>query len=360
MLHKRVLYLITKATWGGAQRYVYDLATHLPRDIYEPFVAFGQKGKLSNDLNAVGIKTRHLTSLGRDVAIISDVKSFFEIWRAVREIRPDIVHLNSSKAAALGALAARLAGVPKIVFTVHGWPFKEDRSPLWKMFVYKVSWFTAFLSHAVIVVSKSDETRGQRMLFVGKKVHYIPIGIEPPQFLSRDEASSALHIVATTPRIVTIAELTPNKGIRYAIGAVALLKQRGIDVSYFVISDGEECAALGALANETGVSDRVHFLGFIANAARYLKAFDVFVLPSIKEGMPYVLLEASIAHLPIITTNTVDPVFQQLAFDDMMILPGDSAALANAIVATLKENRERSELFSPISAMLEKTTELYQ
>ena len=75
---KKVLFLITKATWGGAQRYVYDLATHLPQD-FEPVVACGTSGKLANDLLHAGIGGRRIPSLGRDVAITSDIRSFFEI-----------------------------------------------------------------------------------------------------------------------------------------------------------------------------------------------------------------------------------------------------------------------------------------
>src|SRR3990167_9882253 len=157
-----VLFLITKAAWGGAQRYVYDLATHLPPE-FEPIVACGTSGKLANDLLHADIGGRQIPSLGRDVAVISDIKSFFEIWKCIREVRPDVVHLNSSKAAALGAIAARIAGVQRIVFTVHGWPFNEKRGAIVRAFIYYVSMFTVLLSHAVIVVSKSDEVPVRHM-----------------------------------------------------------------------------------------------------------------------------------------------------------------------------------------------------
>src|ERR1700734_3367295 len=123
----KVLFLITKGTWGGAQRYVFDLATNIPRGRFEAVVAYGQKGKLAEDLTNAGVRTLQLPSLGRDVAVVSDIKSFFEILKLLRKERPDVLHLNSSKAAALGAPAARIAGVKKIIFTVHGWPFRENR-----------------------------------------------------------------------------------------------------------------------------------------------------------------------------------------------------------------------------------------
>ena len=122
MKAKKILFLITKANWGGAQRYVFDLATAL-RNEFDISVAFGQEGLLAKKLREAQITTFPIRALQRDVSISSDVKSFLELMRLFRVEKPDVVHLNSSKAAGVGALAARLAGVPRIIFTAHGWPF---------------------------------------------------------------------------------------------------------------------------------------------------------------------------------------------------------------------------------------------
>lgn len=348
---KKVLFVITKATWGGAQRYVYDLATHLPKPEFEIVVAYGEKGRLAQQLSEHSIRTVALPSLGRDIALLSDAKSFFELYACIRRERPDAVHLNSSKAAALGALAARLAGIKKIIFTVHGWPFKENRGTLARAAIRGISWFTAFLSDEVIVVSKEDEELGGEMPGVAKKIRYIPLGIDPLQFLSREEAAAKLGITSPTPRIVTIAELTPNKGIRYAIEAAALLKARGTEVSYFVIGNGEERSALEKLVRQKNITDRVHFLGFVPDAGRYLKAFDTFLLPSIKEGMPYVLLEAAAADMPIVATNAVDA-----SFIASRIEPANPAAIAYALMPT--EKRPGSTL-PALAEMIRATAALY-
>jgi len=349
---KKVLFLITKGTWGGAQRYVYDLATNLPREQFAPILAFGQSGQLVEKLTVVGVAVTHIKDLGRDVALLSDVRSFFEIWKLLRIQRPHVLHLNSSKAAALGAIAARLAGIPRIIFTVHGWPFKEQRGYFATMAIRIISWFTAFLSHAVIVVSKEDEVLGRRMWGLKHKITYIPLGIESLDFLLREDASIIFPTpIPSWPRIVTIAELTANKGIRFAIEAVALLKKNSIKVSYFIIGDGEERAPLETLAQELNVNDCVHFLGFIPEAATYLKAFDIFLLPSLKEGLPYVLLEATAADLPIITTTAV---------------PGGAIEPHNpeAVVKAIKKSLEGTSQIPPstntsLSSMIEKTIALY-
>jgi glycosyltransferase involved in cell wall biosynthesis len=263
-----------------------------------------------------------------------------------------VIHLNSSKAAALGALAARLTGVPRIIFTVHGWPFKEERGFFATAMIRLISWFTALLSHAVIVVSHEDEVLGRSMWGLKQKIAYIPLGIETPDFFSREDASAILPTpIPVWPRIVTNAELTANKGIRYALEAIALLKKQNIDVSYYLISDGEDREKLAALTKELALSDRVHFLGFVLDAARYLKTFDIFLLPSVKEGMPYVLLEATAAGLPIITTTAVPGGTVELR---------NPRALADAIEHTIGTSHRAITLAQPLNSMLEKTTTLYR
>lgn len=361
-MKKRVLFLITKATWGGAQRYVYDLATHLPKTEFDITVAYGERGRLTEMLEKEHIEGHQISSLGRDVAIMSDVSSFFKILIYLWRTKPDVVHLNSSKAAALGALAARLARIPKIVFTVHGWPFNEKRNEFARIAIYIASWFSGLLSHVVVVVSKSDEGQGKKMPLVGKKIRYIPIGIEATLFLTREEAVTSLSISAPTPRIVTIAELTANKGIQYAIEAIARLKERGVEVSYFLISDGEERKALEYLARELGVADQIHFLGFVSEAAKYLNAFDIFLLPSIKEGMPYVLLEAAEAGLPIITTNVVNPEIMERYENVRAVPPGRPKAIVEAIQKTLDAQGVRTstqKTYFPLLRMIEATARLY-
>jgi len=365
---KKILFLITKATWGGAQKYVHDVATHLPREQFNVVVAYGEKGKLSTDLVAANIQIRELPSLGRDVVLLSDVASFFQIVGLLRRERPDVVHLNSSKAAALGALAARLTGVPKIIFTVHGWPFKEARAALTRALIYFVSWFTAALSHRVIVVSKADEAYGKRMRIAGKKISYVPLGIETPRFLARDEAMRLLaekipelKEVGSGPRIVSIAELTPNKGLNFGIEAVARLRDRGVNVVYVIIGAGEEHFRLMDLCFEYSVEDRVVFADFLPDAATYLRAFDIYLLPSIKEGMPYVLLEAAAAGLPIVATNVVGTDVTENYKNIRVVARADAATFADAVAQALQgkpESAPARDVF-PLLDMLKQTLSLY-
>jgi glycosyltransferase involved in cell wall biosynthesis len=366
---KKVLYLITKAVFGGAQRYVHDLATNLPQNEFEAGVAYGVRGKLSEMLETRGVPLLEIPSLGRDIALISDIRSFFGIRKSIRAAAPDILHLNSSKAAALGALAGRLLGVRRIVFTVHGWPFKESRGALSGCFLYAASYVTALLSTDVIVVSQSDEAIGLRMLGVGKKVVYIPLGRENLNVAAPQEAFKEMFgatplppITDTTIRIVSLAELTTNKGIRYGIECIAELMRRGVDAIYVVPGEGEERETLVALAGNLGVADRVFFPGFIPDAARYLSGFDVYLLPSIKEGMPYVLIEASLAGLPIVATDVIDDEFAEKLTRTKIVPARNPLALADAVVELAKLPQRSTHTINPfpLSEMIGKTLDVYR
>ncbi len=368
MPRKKILYLITKATRGGAQKYVFDLATNLPKSEFESLVMYGTEGALVHELTTAGIKTRHLPSLGRDIAIFSDIRSFFEIRRSIKELHADVIHLNSSKAAALGALAARFAKVPNIIFTVHGWPFKEERGALTRAFIYFISWCTACLSHTVIVVSKTDEQLAKRMWGIRKKVRYIPLGIKYIEALAPDSGFRAMfgtlqpaRLQSGTLRMVTMAELTANKGLSFAIEAVALLRERGVDTIYVIAGEGEDRNKLQSLAKKIGVEDRVFFPGFVAHAARNLSGFDVFVLPSIKEGTPYVLLEAARVGIPIVTTTSVDRDLASLILNMRIVPTKDPVALADAIVELSKAPRTQPMrlAISSLQEMAQKTGEYY-
>ncbi|MHB0865531.1 MAG: glycosyltransferase [Minisyncoccota bacterium] len=291
---KKALLVITKSNWGGAQRYVYDLATHLKQEDADVAVALGGTGELQSKLEAAGIPVIPLKGVQRDLSVGADMEGFFSLYKTMRSYTPDVVHLNSSKAGGLGALAARLSGVPRIIFTAHGWPFSEKRNAAWRLFAFLGSWATALLAHTVIVVSKNDLRLGKRMPLCGAKMHLIYNGIDMHmQFASGEKIRSAFpsgaHITGT------VGELTKNKN------QIALVEQAKSDSSLFVaiVGEGEERERLEMKIKEYGLEERVKLFGFIPSQD-VMRGFDVFALPSLKEGLPYVLLEARAAGLPII------------------------------------------------------------
>jgi glycosyltransferase involved in cell wall biosynthesis len=310
-LNKKILYVITKSNWGGAQRYVYDLATSLPKEQFDVAVALGGAGELVQKLQQAGISVILLQNIQRDLSLSADASGFLSLYRTIRSYRPDVIHLNSSKAGGLGALAARLLSVPRIVFTAHGWPFAEKRNFAWRELAWLGSWATALLSHEVIVVSKNDLAVGRRMLFCASKMHLIYNGITlPMEFVSGEKIRNAFPQGA---RITgTIGEMIKNKN------QITLIEQAKNNPDMYVAivgGEGEERPRLEAKIKEYGLENRVKLFGFVP-ARDVLKGFDVFALPSLKEGLPYVLLEARAAGLPI-EANRVGGVGEILDAKDM-------------------------------------------
>ncbi|MDO8594886.1 MAG: glycosyltransferase [bacterium] len=300
---QKIIYVITKSNWGGSQRYVYDLASSLSHTEFEVSVVLGGTGLLKEKLSTSTIATLPVSELQRDISVVKEIRSFFSLYGIFRKSRPDIVHLNSSKAGALGALAARIAGVRRIIFTAHGWPFNEKRGHLWNLLTWLASYVTALLSTDVIVITSLDCKQAKAMPFVRTKIHLIPNGIKMPDFLSREEARSTLNLPHEATVIGSIGELTRNKNYPELITVAAGLYREHLDFKLVIIGEGEDRVEItSGIKNNLVIDGRVIVDGFREDAQRYLKAFDIFVLNSRKEGLPYVILEAGAAGLPVAAT----------------------------------------------------------
>lgn len=309
---KKILYFITKSNFGGAQKYVLDLAIEAKNKGFLPIVAAGienKKNELPRLLQSDGIPFIEIPTLGRDVSIKQDVLSFFSILKIIWRENPDIVHFNSSKMA-LGLLAARIVRLFKnyphnIIFTAHGWPFNEPRSYFQKKIIWLISWLSVLFSDKTITVANFDFEKGREMPLLTKKVVYIPNGIKEIDFLERETAQDALSEIIKTPIsdefvAVTIAELNKNKGQTFLIEAAEMLD---LPIKYVLIGAGEDAEMLKNLIKEKGLQKKVFLAGKIEAANKFLKAFDMFILPSLKEGLPFAILEAGLASLPTVATS---------------------------------------------------------
>jgi glycosyltransferase involved in cell wall biosynthesis len=375
-MKKRILLVVTKSNFGGAQRYVFDLATHLPTDQFEVAVAFGPgpdgtPGRLARMLSEKGVRTVLVPELGRDVNFAGDWRAFRALITLLKKERPDVVHLNSSKAGGLGALAARWAKIPRIIFTSHGLAFDENRPFVQRILIRLATWATMMLAHTTIAISNNTFERARHLPFLWKRVALVHNGIETPTFFSPADARKELRSLdPETPDtlwIGSIGELHPNKNYGAMIDAMAHIDAA---THLVLIGEGELRESLLARAKEKGVSGRVHLLGYVPEAAKYLRAFDAFVLPSIKEGLPYVLLEAGYAYVPVVASDI--PGVRDVILDNftgLLVPPMDSVALAASLGRVLgdatlarslsDELLKRIQKSFPLETMVEKTASLY-
>ncbi len=368
---KKILYIITKSNWGGAQRYVFDLATSLKHD-NEIIVASGGDGVLFDKLSDEGIKTISIPLLERDIKIWNEPKVILELLKILNAEKPYIIHLNSPKAGLLGGIAGRIYNRShknklKIIQTVHGFPFIEPRGFLWRMIMWIASYVSILLSHSNIFVSKKDIDLSKNMLFISNKINYISNGIAPISFLPKDEARKKLLGSEYSGILLgTIAELNHNKGLEFLITSFSYL--RGENLQSIIIGDGEKRKELDNL--KTKINAPVIFTGSLQEAGIYLKAFDIFILPSLKEGLPYVLIEAGFAGLPVVSTTVGGiPYLIESGVSGLLVPPKNPQALALAIELYLQDDSMRKlhgqklheiviKNFS-LESMIKKTKETY-
>ncbi len=426
----KILYIITKSNWGGAQRYVFDLATHFNTQVdYDIVVALGGNGELKRKLEEKNIRAIQIAALERNIKMTGDIRAFFEILKLLHEEKPGIVHLNSTKAGFLGALASFFYKLTTndyrltTIFTAHGWAFNEPR-PWWqKLVIGKMQWLTVLLSDRTIVVSEHLKKQTRWWPFVSQKISVIHNGIPELSFLPREEAAlyfektcgklgarfgieetreawreKADPCVRSFPqevRIVTIAELHKNKGLDVAIEALSLVRDKNftpapflplfrqnrnaqsategnvLGFTYTIIGEGEERATLEMLIKWYELEERVFLAGHISEAYKYLKAFDVFLLPSRTEALSYALIEAAYAGLPVVATNVGGiPEVVEHKKTGLLVPTENPRALAHALRYMIVNHGTRTHaghaLGSTITnkfsleTMFEKTKDLYQ
>lgn len=338
----KVLFLITKSTWGGAQRYVFDMATNLPPEQFEPIVATGGDGPMIEKLKAAGVKVLPIPGMQRDISFYKELRASLAIARLIRQEDPDILHVNSSKAGVIGAILGRLLGVPKVIFTAHGWAFNEDRSRISKFIMGFFHWVTILAAHETITVSNALKSQ-MKWLGTKRKMHTVHNGGELPHFLGRTIARQKLmeHLPALQQYhndtwSITIGELHPTKQHNVVIRAMADLKEREQVVRHIIIGTGELQNELQTLVSDLGLEDAVFFTDYLDQAASYLKAADVFILGSRSEALGYVILEAAQAALPIVASDVGGiPEIVTNEKEALLVPSGDVSALAAAIYRVL-------------------------
>jgi glycosyltransferase involved in cell wall biosynthesis len=352
---RKVLFLVTSSAWGGAERYVSRLAREASNE-FDVTVAAGHSpnGELFSSLPS-NVHTLEIPELRHPISPLHDLLAVRTLRRLIDREGYDIIHTNSSKAGLVGALAARCSKHrPDVVYTAHGWGFLERRSPLFRLLLLWSEKMAARFRSATIVLSDAERDIAlQNKLAARKNLAVIPLGIDRDEiaFLDRDSARARLEELCGTrlDRLVlgTIANAYPAKNLPMLFEAFEGLASAFPDLDLVVIGDGPEMPRLRALHNALPHRDRVFLPGSVKEAATLLKAFDVFVLPSTKEGMPWSILEASLAELPIIATCV--GALPELITDrqtGLLVKAGDLSALRRAIHDVLADRTLYQELKS--------------
>jgi glycosyltransferase involved in cell wall biosynthesis len=332
----RIAHLIESDGPGGAERIVADLAAAIQAAgaTSVVFLPADGDGWLARQLEGTSV-TIDRFRLDRPVS----PACAGSLAAAFRRHGIDLAHSHEFSMAVYGAWASRLAGVRHVI-TMHGSRYyaAELRRRLAMRTAIALSGKTVAVSNPLAdQISRDLRVRRQRIATIHNGVRPVAHG---PTAL-REE----LGLGAGDRLIVSVGNLYPVKGHQYLLDALALLANRHPTAHVAVSGRGDLADALGARARDCGLGGRVHLLGLRSDVPAVLAAADVFVMPSLSEGLPLALLEAMFAGCPIVATDVGD-VGVALAHGDagVLVAPGSAAALAGALDALLNDRARAREL----------------
>lgn len=337
MPNVKLLLLITQSAWGGAQKYVYDLATNLPKS-YDIAVGVGTGGELVPKLKKARVKVIEIPELVRPINPVKDIQALLKIYRIIRNGNFQIVHTNSSKAGVLGRVAAKLAGAKVITYTIHGLVLNEPLDPLTKVVYWLMEKIGSVFSDAIIAVSQKDKDSATNYFLKGtSKIEVIPIGVR--KFTAPRPSHHGLVIG-------TVANFYPTKGYRYYLPAIRKVVRLYPEVKFVLVGfSGPDEDYVKGKVKKLDLSQSVDIFTDKEGARKRMPGFDIFVLPSVKEGMPYTIIEAMQVGLPIVATN-VGGIPEEITEgrSGLLVPPKDSSALATAIIRLIEDGKLRSKL----------------
>ena len=374
-----VLHLITRLDRGGSADNTILTVSGLQRKGYLVTFVSGQTSNPAVKLAELdwrkGKDWVEVPELIRQISPIRDIKAFFKIYALIKRGRFQIIHTHSSKAGILGRSAAKLAGVPHIVHTPHGHVFYGYYGAFPNhLFVLLERLWARFTDRIVALTEKGKQEHIQLKVAPTDKFAVIPSGVELRSFLKVQKSSPALRqklgLVSGDRIVGSVGRLVPIKGHRTLLEAAKKVLEQRSDVLFLLVGDGPLEQELKAFSETLGIASRVVFAGYRKEVAKMIALMDIFVLPSLNEGMGRVVVEAMAEGKPVVATKVGG--VPELVSDNVtgfLCPPKNAHALAEAILKLLRnkelagrmgaEGRKRVYPRYDAKVMVEKIERLY-
>jgi glycosyltransferase involved in cell wall biosynthesis len=385
----KVLHIITRFDKGGSaqntflsllglkkKNYQLSLVSGLSSESEMKYEEIRAKEKDIQILESEGIEFTQCPSLLRRINIIKDLRAFFDIWRIIKKYNPLIVHTHSSKAGLIGRLAAKLAGAPIIVHSPHGHVFFGYFGPYkTKLFIILEKLASRITDRIVTLTNREKKDHLLFKIAQEDKFSVICSGIELNiiKESSSDEKQNLkkeLGIPKNSLIVGTAGRLVPVKGPEFLIKASKYIISKYPDTYFIFAGDGPLEQDLKKKTLEMGISENIIFLGWSDNLAKIISIYDIFVLPSLNEGMGRVLVEAMTLGKSIVASNIggiPDLVINEK--NGFLVHPKNPKELAKYIQVLLEDKDKREKMglvgkemalnFSAES-MIEKIASLYE
>lgn len=308
----KVLHIITRLISGGADENTVFTCEGLDPEKYKVDLVVGGQSELYNFPEIKNTNIVIMDSLVRNIHPVKDIKAFFDLVKLMRNEQYDIIHTHTAKAGIIGRAAARWTKAPIVIHSLHGSTFHDAISKL-NSFIYKtlekitIRWTTK-------VISVGNDLK-QRYLDadVGTPEHYVTIrsGFDLSQFLMdekeiahhRKELLKELGLLNKAILIGSASRLEARKGHLFLLTAFKRIVREHKNAHLAIAGDGAMEAELKQWVEKNGLGENVHFLGFRNDIHKVMAAFDIFVLSSLWEGLPRVLVQAAALQKPILTFN---------------------------------------------------------
>ena len=354
----RVCHIITKLELGGAQQNTLYTVAHLDPARFDADLVTGTDGILLSDLKASGVRAHLLSSLGRQVSPWRDLVALRDLVVLLRRERPNIVHTHSSKAGILGRWAATLAGVSRIVHSIHGYGFHDQQPILQREMFAALERVTGrFATSAFIGVSQANIDKGIDLGIVpAGRVTLIRSGVKLSDFSPKTLGDSG----SASDRPLTVgmvACLKPQKApldfVRVASRVLGLVRGAGatdprradLPVRFVLAGDGELRPEVEAMIRAEGLAASVSLVGWRRDVPSLMREFDLLLHTSRWEGLPRVFPEAMATGLPIVATR-VDgaPEAIEDGVTGFLVPAGDIEGLAQRTLHLLEDHGLRRRM----------------
>lgn len=365
----RVMEMIDRPSLGGGQTALLLLAENLDRTRFEVVISSGGDGPLSEEARQKGIPYIE-ASMGKRLSL----RPAAEMAAVLREQEIDILHTHGGIAGLYGRSAARRARTPAVVHTLHGIHYLHYRNPLLRRLYVLLERRYSRSTDRLILVCQSDFRRARKhRLAAEKKMTVILNGTDARTDVAADAVASLREELGWPPGrpiVGTVARLHRQKGVASLLRAAPAILSAFPEARIAVVGDGPEGRRLKGEAQRLSLQGRFLFLGERKDAVLFLSLFDIFVLPSLWEGLPFVLVEAAALGKPVVAT-AVDGVPEMLedGKTGILIRPNDAPALADSVIRLLRNKDEARRLGEtartlvparfPLRRMIDQTQNLY-
>jgi len=316
------------------------------------------KGKESAILEKEGYNFKYVR-IDRRFNLFSNLKSIFRLYRVMKQGGYDIVHVHTPSAAVLARIAAKLARIPIVIYTAHGFYFHENMPKLEYMFFAHLEKILGrYFTDYIFVQSKEDYEIAKKLRIIDAgKLIWINNGVDLERFnpskVKIDIAlfKQMLGIPSNGIVITYIGRIVKEKGVLDLLEAFSRIARHYNDVYLLLVGDvlsserdRETEQMIKDFLNLEKISDKIIMTGYREDISEILRITDIFVLPSYREGLPRSIIEAMAMGVPVIATN-IRGCREEVIDGETGILvpPGDVEALTSAILKLYKdlELRER-------------------